>query len=90
MPTSGRAGYEGFDDLFVANGCWRRWRIARDDQGANREIVHMNTDGPSRQTLINASYEPGTMTPEDYGVMIDRELKLWGDVVQETGVRVKA
>ena len=28
--------------------------------------------------------------PEAYGAMIDRELKLWGDVVQETGVRVKA
>jgi hypothetical protein len=30
------------------------------------------------------------MSPEEYAAMIDRELKLWGDVVQETGVRVKA
>jgi hypothetical protein len=56
----------------------------------NREIVRMNASGPIRDTLINASYEPGTMTPQEYGTMIDRELKLWGDVVKETGVRVKA
>ena len=56
----------------------------------NHEMVRMNTSGPIRETLINASYEPGTMTPQEYGAMIDRELKLWGDVVQETGVRVKA
>ena len=45
---------------------------------------------PVREKLLQASYEPGTMSPEEYAAMIDRELKLWGDVVQETGVRVKA
>jgi tripartite-type tricarboxylate transporter receptor subunit TctC len=56
----------------------------------NREMVRMNTSGPIREKLLDASYEPGTLSPEAYGAMIDRELKLWGDVVQETGVRVKA
>jgi hypothetical protein len=56
----------------------------------NREIVRINTGGAIRERLLAASYEPGTMSPQDYGAMIDRELKLWGDVVQETGVRVKA
>ena len=50
----------------------------------------MNTSGPIREKLLQASYEPGMMSPEDYGAMVDRELRLWGDVVQETGVRVKA
>jgi hypothetical protein len=50
----------------------------------------MNTGGQIREKLIDASYEPGTLSPQDYGAMIDRELKLWGDVVRETGVRVKA
>jgi tripartite-type tricarboxylate transporter receptor subunit TctC len=56
----------------------------------NREMVRMNASGPIREKLLQASYEPGTMSPEEYAAMIDRELKLWGDVVQETGVRVKA
>ena len=56
----------------------------------NREMVRMNASGPIRERLLQASYEPGTMSPEDYGAMIDRELELWGNVVQETGVRMKA
>jgi len=53
-------------------------------------MVRMNTSGRIREKLLDASYEPGMLSPEAYGAMIDRELKLWGDVVQETGVRVKA
>jgi tripartite-type tricarboxylate transporter receptor subunit TctC len=53
-------------------------------------MVRMNASGPIREKLLQASYEPGTLSPEEYAAMIDRELKLWGDVVQETGVRVKA
>jgi tripartite-type tricarboxylate transporter receptor subunit TctC len=56
----------------------------------NSEIVRMNASGAIRDRLVQASYEPGTMSPEEYGAMIDRELKLWGDVVHETGVRIKA
>jgi tripartite-type tricarboxylate transporter receptor subunit TctC len=91
VPTFKELGYDGFDDLFVANGLLAPTGASPAViKALNREIVRMNTDGPIRQTLINASYEPGTIAPEDYGAMIDRELKLWGDVVQETGVRVKA
>jgi tripartite-type tricarboxylate transporter receptor subunit TctC len=91
VPTFKELGYDGFDDLFVANGLLApAGALPAMIKALNREIVRMNTDGPIRQTLINASYEPGTIAPEDYGAMIDRELKLWGDVVQETGVRVKA
>jgi tripartite-type tricarboxylate transporter receptor subunit TctC len=91
VPTLKELGYAGFDDLFVANGLL----APAGTSGAivtalNREIVRMNASGPIRERLLQASYEPGTLSPQDYGAMIDRELKLWGDVVQETGVRVKA
>ncbi len=29
------------------------------------------------------------MSPEQYGEMIDRELKQWGAIVRETGVQIK-
>jgi tripartite-type tricarboxylate transporter receptor subunit TctC len=91
VPTLKELGYAGFDDLFVANGLL----APAGTPGAivtalNREIVRMNASGPIRERLLQASYEPGTLSPPDYSAMIDRELKLWGDVVQETGVRVKA
>ena len=42
----------------------------------------MNRSGPIRETLVKASYEPGVLSPEHYGEMIDRELKQWGAIVQ--------
>jgi tripartite-type tricarboxylate transporter receptor subunit TctC len=91
VPTLKELGYDGFDDLFVANGLLAPTGTSPAIIAAlNREMVRMNTGGPIREKLLDASYEPGTLSPQDYGAMIDRELKLWGDVVQETGVRVKA
>jgi tripartite-type tricarboxylate transporter receptor subunit TctC len=91
VPTFKELGYGGFDDLFVANGLLAPAGTSPAMIGAlNREMVRMNASGTIRERLLAASYEPGTLAPEQYGAMIDRELKLWGDVVQETGVRVKA
>jgi tripartite-type tricarboxylate transporter receptor subunit TctC len=91
VPTFRELGYDGFDDLFVANGLLAPAGTSPAAiKALNREMVRMNASGPIREKLMLASYEPGTMSPEEYGAMIDRELKLWGDVVQETGVRVKA
>jgi tripartite-type tricarboxylate transporter receptor subunit TctC len=70
VPTFKELGYEGFDDLFVANGLLAPSGASPAMiKALNREIVRMNRDGPIRQTLINASYEPGTMTPEEYGAV---------------------
>jgi len=91
VPTFKELGYDGFEDLFVANGLLApAGASSAMTKALNREMVRMNASGPIREKLLQASYEPGTLSPEDYGAMIDRELKLWGDVVQETGVRVKA
>ena len=49
----------------------------------------MNRSGPVHDTLVGASYEPGVMSPEEYGAMIDRELDQWGAIVRETGVQIK-
>ena len=91
VPTLKELGYDGFDDLFVANGLLAPTGTSPVViKALNREMVRMNASGPIREKLLQASYEPGTLSPEEYAAMIDRELKLWGDVVQETGVRVKA
>ena len=42
----------------------------------NRQMVRHNTDGPIRERLLAQSYEPGTISPEEYAAMIDRELTL--------------
>ena len=91
VPTFRELGYAGFDDLFVANGLLAPVGTSPTIVAAlNREMVRMNASGPIRERLMQASYEPGTLSPQQYGEMIDRELALWGAVVHETGVRVKA
>ena len=91
VPTFKELGYDGFEQLFVANGLLAPTGTSPAMiKALNSEMVRMNTSGTIRERLVQASYEPGTMSPEEYGAMIDRELKLWGDVVQETGVRIKA
>jgi tripartite-type tricarboxylate transporter receptor subunit TctC len=91
VPTFKELGYDGFEHLFVAIGLLAPTGTSPAMiKALNRETVRMNTSGPIRDRLIQASYEPGTISPEEYGAMIDRELKLWGDIVQETGVRIKA
>jgi tripartite-type tricarboxylate transporter receptor subunit TctC len=91
VPTFRELGYEGFDDLYVANGLLAPAGTSPEIVRAlNREIVRHNSSGPIHDRLVAASYLPGTLSPEQYGAMIDRELKQWGDVVRETGVQIKS
>ena len=90
VPTFRELGYDGFDDLHVANGLLAPIGTPPGIiQALGREMVRLNTSGKVRDTLINASYDPGIISPEQYGAMIDRELTQWGAIVKETGVQVK-
>src|SRR5262245_10484464 len=91
VPTFKELGYEGFDELHVANGLLAP--VGTPDKvvrALNREMIKLNTSGTIRDRLVEASYGPGVLSPEQYGEMIDRELKQWGDVVRETGVQIKS
>jgi tripartite-type tricarboxylate transporter receptor subunit TctC len=91
VPTFKELGYDGFDDLRVANGLLApKGTSQKLIQAFNAEIVKMNRGGPVHDTLVGASYDPGVMSPEDYGAMIDRELDQWGAIVRETGVQIKS
>jgi tripartite-type tricarboxylate transporter receptor subunit TctC len=90
VPTFAELGFAGFDELFVSNGLLAPAGTPQAILNAfNREMVKHNTAGPIREKLLQASYEPGTLSPQEYGAMLARDLKIWGDLVQETGVRIK-
>ena len=83
-------GFRISDYLYVANGILGPTGTPPGIvQALNREFVKLNSSGKIRDTLITASYDPGTISPEQYGAMIDRELAQWGAIVKETGVQVK-
>jgi len=91
VPTFKESGYDGFEDLRVANSLLApRGTSSKVINALGAEIVKMNQSGPIRETLLAASYEPGTLSPEEYGAMIDRELKQWGAIVRDTGVQIKS
>jgi tripartite-type tricarboxylate transporter receptor subunit TctC len=90
VPTFRELGYDGFDDLYVANGLLAPAGTPSEIVVAlNREMVKMNSSGTIRDRLVDASYVPGTASPSEYGAMIDRELSQWGAIVRETGVQIK-
>jgi tripartite-type tricarboxylate transporter receptor subunit TctC len=91
VPTFKELGYDGFEDLHVANGLLAPTGTPQGIiRALNREMVKLNSTGPIQERLVGASYVPGTITPEQYGEMIDRELKQWGAIVRETGVQIKS
>jgi tripartite-type tricarboxylate transporter receptor subunit TctC len=91
VPTFKELGYDGFDHLYVANGLLApKGTSPKLIQAFGAEIVKMNRSGQVRDTLVGASYDPGVMSPEEYGAMIDRELDQWGAIVRETGVQIKS
>ena len=80
IPTFRELGYNGFDDLYVANGILGPIGTpAGIVQALNRECVRLNASGKIRDGLVGASYDPGTIAAEQYGAMIDRELAQWGE-----------
>jgi tripartite-type tricarboxylate transporter receptor subunit TctC len=90
-PTFRELGFDGFDDLYVANGLLAPIGTPKPIIDAlNREVVKMNSSGVIRDRLVQAAYETGTGSPEDYAAMIDRELQQWGAIVRETGVQIKS
>jgi tripartite-type tricarboxylate transporter receptor subunit TctC len=90
VPTFKELGYDGFEDLRVANSLLApKGTSQKVIKALNAEIVKMNQSGPIHDTLMAASYEPGVLSPEQYGEMIDRELQQWGAIVRDTGVQIK-
>ena len=91
VPTFKELGYEGFDHLRVSNGLLApKGTSPKLIQAFGAEIVKMNRSGAVHDTLVGASYEPGVISPDGYGAMIDRELEQWGAIVRETGVQIKS
>ena len=90
VPTFKELGYDGFDDLRVANGLLApKGTSPKIIQAFNEEIVKMNRSGSIHDRLVASSYETGALSPAGYGEMIDRELAQWGAIVRDTGVQIK-
>ncbi len=91
VPTFKELGYDGFEDLRVANSLLApKGTSPKIIKALGAEIVKMNKSGPIHDTLLAAAYEPGTLSPGEYGEMIDRELAQWGAIVRDTGVQIKS
>lgn len=91
VPTFMELGYDGFEELHVANGLLApKGTSPKAIAAFAAEVVKMNASGAIRDRLVAASYDPGLLSPAAYGEMIDRELAQWGKIVRDTGVQIKS
>src|SRR5690242_13984621 len=68
VPTFKELGFDGFEDLRVANSLLApKGTSPKIIEALGAEIVKMNSSGSIHDTLIKASYEPGTLSPKAYG-----------------------
>ena len=83
VPTFRELGYDGFDDLHVANGLLAPIGTPTGIiEALDREMVkpeHQRDDPrPAGRCVLRSRH----ISPEQYGAMIDRELTQWGAIVQ--------
>jgi tripartite-type tricarboxylate transporter receptor subunit TctC len=87
LPTFAEQGFPGFE-LLLWIGLMGPANTPRSIVNAlNREIARCSGKPDVIARLQGAAYEPATGSPEDFATLIDRELKLWSDVVRETGIK---
>ena len=86
VPTFEELGYQGFD-LFVWNGIMAPVGTPPAIIAAlNREALVCQQKPEVKARLEAGSYEQGMLTPEEFAVLIDKDLRTWTQVVRETGV----
>ena len=40
--------------------------------------------------MESGAYEPGMLNPAEFAALVDKDLRTWGNVVRETGVRISS
>jgi tripartite-type tricarboxylate transporter receptor subunit TctC len=90
VPTFEELGYRGFD-LFVWNGLMAPAGTPAPIIAAlNREALVCQQKAEVKARMEAGSYEQGMLKPDEFATLIDKDLKVWTEVVRETGVQIKS
>jgi len=88
IPTFAEEGFLGFELLLWLGLMGPANTPDKIVRALNREIARCSGKPEVIARLQGAAYEPASGSPEDFAGLIDRELKLWSEVVRETGVKI--
>jgi tripartite-type tricarboxylate transporter receptor subunit TctC len=88
VPTFKEQGFDGFELLLWLGLMGPKGTPKNIVAALNDEINRCNARPDVIARLKDTAYEPGGGTPDDFAKLIDTELKLWSQIVAETGVRV--
>jgi tripartite-type tricarboxylate transporter receptor subunit TctC len=87
IPTFAEEGFPDFDLLLWLGLMAPAGTPRRIIEAINREIARCSAKPDVKARLQGAAYEPASGSPENFASLIDQDLKKWGDVVRETGIR---
>jgi tripartite-type tricarboxylate transporter receptor subunit TctC len=89
VPTIAEAGFPGFeDDSWV--GIWVPAGTPAPVIAKLRTELAAATASPDvREKLLNVGFDPGTMNPDAFSALVQKELRKWARVVKETGTKVE-
>ena len=88
LPTFAEQGFAGFELLLWLGLMAPKGTPRGIIDALNREIGRCNDKPDVKARLEQAAYEPARGSPEDFARLIDDELRLWSQIVSETGVRI--
>jgi tripartite-type tricarboxylate transporter receptor subunit TctC len=88
VPTFKELGYDGFELLLWLGLMAPKGTPKGIIDAINQEIARINQMPDIRERLSQLAMEPATGSPADFAKMIESDLKRWGQIVNDTGVRV--
>jgi tripartite-type tricarboxylate transporter receptor subunit TctC len=87
VPTFKELGYDGFELLLWLGLMAPKGTPKGIVEAINRESVRINQMPEMRERLSQLAMEPATGSPADFSRLIESDLKLWGQIISDTGVR---
>jgi tripartite-type tricarboxylate transporter receptor subunit TctC len=87
VPTFKELGYDGFELLLWLGLMAPKGTPKGIVEAINRESVRINQLPEMRERLSQLAMEPATGSPADFSRLIESDLKLWGQIISDTGVR---
>jgi tripartite-type tricarboxylate transporter receptor subunit TctC len=88
VPTFEELGHQGFD-LFVWNGLMAPAGTPPAIIAAlNREALVCQQKPEVKARMESGAYEQGMLNPAEFAALVDKDLRVWGNVVRETGIQI--
>ncbi len=86
IAAAGLAGYEAYSWTGIVAPVGTPAAIV---ERVNKDLVKVLSDPKTAERLMAAGAEPVPGTPEDFKVLLNNEIKKWGDIIRTANIKVE-